>query len=92
MSYIAYLLEAPQLSLGEWIPCGAFLGRIGQSGNMLNAYLRLKLRAAPSGMRIAGIDHYNTHASSIEMANYSLCRVSSLFPPIDPMQWLTHLS
>ncbi len=87
----AHLRQAPQVSLGERLACGVSIGQIGQSGNALNPHLHLELRVAPSGIRFESIAHYDTRASSIEMANYCLWRVSGLFQPIDAMQLLALL-
>ena len=81
----AHLLEAPAVTIGDRIECGQVIGAIGSSGNALNPHLHLEVRLGPAGVRFPGMAHYDTSASSEEMAAYCQWRVSGAFLTIDPL-------
>jgi murein DD-endopeptidase MepM/ murein hydrolase activator NlpD len=84
----AHLQEPPSLKLSDAINCGRELGAIGDSGNALNPHLHVEVRIGPTGAKFPGMAHYDTSATSEEMANYCLWRVSGLFQLLDPMPLL----
>jgi murein DD-endopeptidase MepM/ murein hydrolase activator NlpD len=92
-SYSFYLLyahirEPVAYEIGEGIYCGSRLGLIGSSGNTLNPHLHLELRAGPSGYRFAGLAHYDTSTTNLEMAGYCAWRVSGKFQVMNPIDLL----
>lgn len=84
------VIEAPEV--GDTIGCGAGLGTVGQSGNALNPHLHLEVRAGPAGARFESLANYVTYASSLEMSNYCLWRVSGVFRLVNPLQVLEYHS
>jgi murein DD-endopeptidase MepM/ murein hydrolase activator NlpD len=86
--YLIYAhLQAPSaLRVGERVTCGQVLNAIGNSGNSLNPHLHLELRVGPAGARFDSMAHYTGSASSQEMYNYCLWRVSETFQLLDPMR------
>ena len=80
----AHLQEAPEFSLGDPVACGQVIGAVGASGNALNPHLHYETRAAPAGIQLAPIAHYDAGASAEEMSAYCLWSVSGMFQLVDP--------
>jgi murein DD-endopeptidase MepM/ murein hydrolase activator NlpD len=85
----AHMKSPSPLNVGDTVTCGMPLGEIGQSGNALNPHLHLEMRVGPAGARFESMAHYTGNASSEEMANYCLWRVSGAFQVLDPMRLLS---
>ena len=81
----AHMQMTEALEVGDVIGCGAGLGTVGQSGNALNPHLHLEVRAGPAGARFGSLAHYVSDASSLEMRNYCLWRVSGVFRLVNPL-------
>lgn len=81
----AHLNEPITLQVGDQVVCGQRLNTIGNSGNSLNPHLHLEARVGPAGADFSSIAHYTGSASSQEMQNYCIWRVSETFQLIDPM-------
>ena len=86
--YLLYAhLESPSpLQVGQAVACGDPLGQTGMSGNALNPHLHLEVRIGPAGAQFPSMAHYDASASSEEMSNYCLWRISGWFQPVDPMK------
>jgi murein DD-endopeptidase MepM/ murein hydrolase activator NlpD len=84
----AHLKDNPIQEPGEKVNCGDLLGKIGNSGNALNPHLHIEIRIGPAGAQFPSMAHYDSSASSDEMALYCTWRVSGLFQSIDPLQFL----
>jgi murein DD-endopeptidase MepM/ murein hydrolase activator NlpD len=86
--YLLYAhLESPSpLRVGQAVACGDPLGQTGMSGNALNPHLHLEVRIGPASAQFPSMAHYDASASSEEMSNYCLWRISGWFQPVDPMQ------
>lgn len=84
----AHLQSIEGLSLGQPVTCGQALGTVGMSGNALNPHLHVEVRAAPAGIQLSSMAHYDTSASPDEMAAYCLWRVSGLFQLVDPLKFM----
>jgi murein DD-endopeptidase MepM/ murein hydrolase activator NlpD len=87
----AHMQAKADYQLGQTVRCGEQIGEIGQSGNALAPHLHLEVRVGPSGERFVGLAHYETRASSEEMSNYCVWRVSGVYQLVDPLQLLAHL-
>jgi hypothetical protein len=86
----AHLKGISDWQLGDSVACGETLATIGSTGNVLNPHLHLEARVGPSGATFTSMAHYDTGASTEEMANYCTWRVSDWFQLLDPMQLLTN--
>jgi murein DD-endopeptidase MepM/ murein hydrolase activator NlpD len=84
----AHLLGPVDYEIGEGIHCGSRVGSIGSSGNTLHPHLHLELRTGPSGYWFAGLAHYDTSATNLEMAGYCAWRVSGEFQVMNPLDLL----
>lgn len=84
----AHLQAPPTFEPGDPVVCGEQIGAIGDSGNALNPHLHLEARVGPAGVRFTSLAHYDNSASSEEMANYCLWRVSNRFQLLDPLMLL----
>jgi len=82
----AHLQEASTLQTGDSITCGTPIGAIGNSGNSLNPHVHLEMRVGPSNVRFDSMAHYTGSATTEELANYCLWRVSEAFQLLDPMR------
>jgi murein DD-endopeptidase MepM/ murein hydrolase activator NlpD len=81
----AHLKEPFTLQVGDQVSCGQELNAIGNSGNSLNPHLHVEARVGPANATFESIAHYTGSASSEEMQNYCLWRVSETFQLLDPM-------
>lgn len=81
----AHLKEPSSLQPGASVSCGQTLGVIGSTGNALNPHLHLEARLGPAGTRFASLSHYDSRATTEEMANYCYWRISGWFRLIDPL-------
>jgi len=81
----AHLKEPANLQIGDQVTCGQKLNVIGNSGNSLNPHLHIEARVGPADATFESIAHYTGSASSQEMLNYCLWRVSETFQLINPM-------
>ncbi len=81
----AHLKEPFTLLPGDQVLCGQKLNAIGNSGNSINPHLHLEVRVGPSGAAFDSIAHYTGSATTEEMQDYCLWRVSETFQLIDPM-------
>ncbi len=81
----AHLLEAPAVETDDSVVGGEVIGSVGSSGNALNPHLHLETRLGPSGASFTSMAHYDTSASSDEMAAYCTWRISGIFSLVDPM-------
>lgn len=84
----AHLQSLEAFTPGQEIACGQPLGAVGMSGNALNPHLHIEIRAAPAGILLGSMAHYDPTASQDEMAAYCLWRVSGLFQRVNPLQAL----
>lgn len=84
----AHLQTVEALSVGQPVTCGQTLGAVGMSGNALNPHLHVEVRAAPGGIQLGSMAHYDASASQDEMAAYCLWRVSGLFQLVDPLKFM----
>ncbi len=87
----AHLESQPAFGLGDRIECGQTIGRIGQSGNALNPHLHLEARLGPAGARFVSMAHYDNTATTGEMGNYCVWRVSGVFQLLNPLDLLRPL-
>ena len=81
----AHMQQPPQFQVGDRISCGELLGTIGDSGNALHPHLHIEVRTGPAGARFAGLSHYDTRATPLEMEAYCIWRVSNIFQLLDPL-------
>ncbi|MEN8171575.1 MAG: M23 family metallopeptidase [Chloroflexota bacterium] len=82
----AHMANAPDLSIGNPVTCGQFLGQVGQTGyNVPVPHLHLETRFGPSGQTIGQMAFYDTQATPQENDNYLLWRTSGEFNHFDPM-------
>ena len=84
----AHLKDPVNLKVGDSVACGNPVGAIGNSGNSLNPHVHIELRIGPSEMQFESIAHYDSRASTEEMANYCLWRVSEVFQLLNPINLL----
>ena len=84
----AHLQNPAEIKADTPISCGQQLGEIGESGNALNPHLHIEVRIGPSGARFDSMSHYDSGASTEEMAAYCTWRVSGWFPLVDPLALL----
>lgn len=84
----AHLKEPPLVNVEDAVACGQAIGVIGDSGNALNPHLHFEARAAPAGLRLGSIAHYDASATAEEMSRYCLWRISGFFQLVDPMMIL----
>ena len=84
----AHLKDAPTLHLGDSVSCGAAIGGVGTTGMSVNPHLHFETRVGPSNQKFDGMAYYYTGATSTEMANYCLWRVSGVFQIFDPLSLL----
>ncbi|MCJ7623061.1 MAG: peptidoglycan DD-metalloendopeptidase family protein [Anaerolineaceae bacterium] len=82
----AHLQMEPGLQPDERVECGQAIGAVGMSGNALNPHLHLEVRVGPAGASFSSMAHYDSSATTLEMGNYCLWRVSNLFQPVDPLK------
>lgn len=87
----AHLEGQPAFRLDERVECGQMIGRIGQSGNALNPHLHLEARLGPAGARFVSMAHYDNAATTEEMGNYCVWRVSGVFQLLNPLDLLRQL-
>ncbi len=82
----AHMLEAPQVSLGETVPCGQPLGQVGTTGlEIVNEHLHLETRLGPPGVQFESMAFYDTGATQEEMVAYIRWRTGGEFRPFDPL-------
>jgi murein DD-endopeptidase MepM/ murein hydrolase activator NlpD len=84
----AHMQQLSDLNIGDPVACGQSLGTIGDSGNALNPHLHVETRTGPGGLQLESMAHYDSSASTAEMASYCLWRISRLFQLVDPMKAL----
>jgi murein DD-endopeptidase MepM/ murein hydrolase activator NlpD len=84
----AHLQQLPALAIDDLVSCGQQIGTVGSSGNSLNPHLHFETRAAPAGIRLAGMAHYHASVNTEEMRAYCLWSVSGLFQLVDPQRVL----
>ena len=82
----AHLDQPVNLKVGDTVTCGQVIGGVGTTGNSVNYHLHLEMRIGPSGATFPAIAHYWNDATSEEMHNYCIWRVSGIFQMLDPMQ------
>ncbi len=82
----AHLYETPLLELGNSIDSGDQIGKVGNTGASGNPHLHLEFRLGPSNFQFSEMAHYDNGATTLEMHNYCLWRVSGYFFQIDPME------
>lgn len=83
----AHLKNPPGFKIGDPVENGTVIGLVGNSGASGNPHLHLEVRIGPSDNEFSSMAHYENSATSQEMANYCLWRVSGFFYQIDPMEF-----
>lgn len=89
--YLLYghMLAPSPLKLGESVKANEVIGAVGNTGHSSNPHLHLEVRIGPANARFEdAIAHKETTATTQEMFNYCLWRISSTFQTIDPMPLL----
>lgn len=81
----AHLNQTPIGSIGEKVTCGQPIGEVGTTGKSVNPHLHFETRIGPSGMTFEAMAHYENDATTEEMRNYCIWRVSGLFQMFDPL-------
>jgi murein DD-endopeptidase MepM/ murein hydrolase activator NlpD len=81
----AHLDQPVNRKLGDMVTCGQVLGGVGTTGNSVNYHLHLEMRVGPSGATFPVMAHYWNDATSEEMHNYCMWRVSGIFQMLNPM-------
>lgn len=84
----AHMQYEPTLNLGDQLSCGQQLGAVGNTGKSGNPHLHLEFRVGPSGFKFEQMSHYINNATTEEMVNYCLWRVSGVFELVDPLPLL----
>ena len=86
----AHLAAAPTFTLGEPVPCGATLGRMGCSGNCGNPHLHLEFRRGPAGETFPqGWTFLSREGTVASDAAYRRWRYEGPFVLLDPWAILT---
>jgi murein DD-endopeptidase MepM/ murein hydrolase activator NlpD len=85
----AHLNKPTSLNPDQAVSCGGVIGETGTTGMSVNPHLHLEVRIGPAGARFDGMAHYIGDATTQEMLNYCVWRVSGLFQMIDPMKLLS---
>jgi len=88
----AHLNQAPLAQPGDTLTCGQQIGEVGSSGASVNDHLHLEVRVGPSGARFTSMAHYDASATLEETAAYCAWRVSGLFQPVEPLQFIQSLA
>ena len=86
----AHLYDPPIMEPGMSIHSGDLIGKVGNTGASGNPHLHLEIRLGPPNYQFPEMAHYDNGASTEEMHNYCLWRVSGYFFQIDPME-IIHL-
>ncbi len=84
----AHMQQEPTLEIGNQLSCGQELGAVGNTGKSGNPHLHLEFRVGPSGAKFEQMSHYINNATTEEMVNYCLWRVSGVFELKDPLPLL----
>lgn len=82
----AHLDQPVNLKVGDTVICGQVMDGVGTTGNSVNYHLHLEMRIGPSGATFPVMAHYWNDATSEEMHNYCIWRVSGIFQMLNPMQ------
>lgn len=85
----AHLKDPVPFKVGDPIECGDVLSAVGTSGASVNNHLHLELRFGPANATFSSMAHYVNDATSQEMHNYCIWRVSGWFQMLDPMVLFT---
>jgi len=85
--YVLYghLLNKPQFSINDEVIQGHLIGNVGNTGMSGNPHLHLETRIGPAHATFNEMAHYDNSATTEEMTNYCLWRVSNYFKLFDPM-------
>lgn len=85
--YVLYghLINKPQFSLNDDIAQDQLIGNVGNTGMSGNPHLHLETRIGPAHATFTEMAHYINNATTEEMTNYCLWRVSNYFKLVDPM-------
>lgn len=84
----AHFDEKPGFSVGDFVPCGEEIGKIGMTGNALSPHVHVELRLGPGGVVFNSMSHYDSGATQEDMSNYCRWRVSGWYQLFDPNQFL----
>jgi murein DD-endopeptidase MepM/ murein hydrolase activator NlpD len=84
----AHLEEAPQISLGEFIPPCYPLGSVGKSGNAGVSHLHLEARKGAPGAVFPVMSYYLQESTPEEKEYYLLWRTSEKYQHFNPMDLL----
>jgi len=80
-----HLLNKPQFSINDEVNQGQLIGNVGSTGMSGNPHLHLETRVGPSHATFNEMAHYINNATTEEMKNYCLWRVSNFYKLFDPM-------
>ncbi len=87
----AHLADAPQVQLGESVNACDELGRVGKTGNTVEAHLHLETRRGPLGVSFPAMGFYKADVDEAQKAAYLRWRIGAEFIHFDPMLLLKPL-
>lgn len=84
----AHLQEKPLVKLGDMVNACQALGKVGKTGNAVEAHLHLETRIGPLGVSFPSMRFYKTDATEEERSAYVRWRTGGEFNHFDPMKLL----